>query len=382
LYSVNPDIFQHDELIHFKSHERSDNSASVNEEPEMDCNESEPSAIIPQNDDLQKMPQQIKPVLEVLQSGTKRKLYECDTDSDVDNIDLTLNDESTASFPDLHEEIFLSANDRFQELSSDDVNEGDFVLIKQRENLMANRKANTTIQSEAREILANIIEKCDEERVQKHFRIPLNKSTERVAEYTGVGYSTIKKIRKEHKIRKENSLDRLLKSPGKKRRIMSRNMLHVDDFNKCVIDRISINFNNDSESDAEGSDIENGSSSSEESICIPLQKQVKNVFREGRQYTAKVQQQFLEQFPNSKLTYRDTIYHLINKFRETGSVQDAARSGSPHPPVLTEDKLLDISDRMLKSPTKSLRKLAQQTNILYTSAHKAVKQELNLYPYK
>lgn len=100
---------------------------------------------------------------------------------------------------------------------------------------MANRKANTTIHSEAREIIANIIEKCDEERVQKHLRIPLNKSTERAAEYTGVGYSTIKKIRKEHKIRKENSPDRLLKSPGKKRRIISRNILHVDDFDKCVI---------------------------------------------------------------------------------------------------------------------------------------------------
>ncbi|KAJ4431058.1 hypothetical protein ANN_19651 [Periplaneta americana] len=100
---------------------------------------------------------------------------------------------------------------------------------------VANRKANTTIHSEAREIIANIIEKCDEERVQKHLRIPLNTSTERAAEYTGVGYSIIKKIRKEHKIRKENSLDRLLKSPGKKRLIISRNILHVDDFDKCVI---------------------------------------------------------------------------------------------------------------------------------------------------
>ncbi|KAJ4439309.1 hypothetical protein ANN_07431 [Periplaneta americana] len=100
---------------------------------------------------------------------------------------------------------------------------------------VANRKANTTIHSEAREIIANIIEKCDEERVQKHLRIPLNTSTERAAEYTGVGYSIIKKIRKEHKIRKENSPDRLLKSPGKKRLIISRNILHVDDFDKCVI---------------------------------------------------------------------------------------------------------------------------------------------------
>ena len=37
---------------------------------------------------------------------------------------------------------------------------------------------------------------------------------------------------------------------------------------------------------------------------------------------------------------------------------------------------------MLKNPNKSLRKLAQQTNISYFMAHKAVKKELNLYPYK
>lgn len=107
---------------------------------------------------------------------------------------------------------------------------------------------------------------------------------------------------------------------------------------------------------------------------------VEYVFRDGCRYTQNVRQKFTEQFPNCKLPCPDTVYDLIKKFREFGSVHDAARSGRPS--ILTEEKLLDISDRMLQSPTKSLRKLGQQTNISVATAHKAVKQHLCLYPYK
>ena len=107
---------------------------------------------------------------------------------------------------------------------------------------------------------------------------------------------------------------------------------------------------------------------------------VQNVFFERGNYTVKVKQLFAENFPNSKLPHRDTVRDLINKFLETGSVHDAARSGRPT--VLTEQKLEDISDMMLKSPTKSIGKLAQQSGISYGSAYKAVRNELNLYPYK
>jgi hypothetical protein len=42
---------------------------------------------------------------------------------------------------------------------------------------MATRKTNTTIQCEGREIIANIIEKCDEEKAQMQFLLPLSKAT-------------------------------------------------------------------------------------------------------------------------------------------------------------------------------------------------------------
>ena len=43
---------------------------------------------------------------------------------------------------------------------------------------------------------------------------------------------------------------------------------------------------------------------------------------------------------------------------------------------------MDISDSMLQSPSKSLRKLAQQHDIGLATAHKAVRRELKLFPYK
>jgi transposase len=70
------------------------------------------------------------------------------------------------------------------------------------------------------------------------------------------------------------------------------------------------------------------------------------------------------------------VWQLFQKFQETGSVSDATRSGRPS--ILTEKKLLDISDRMLHSPKKSIRKLSQQVGFSYGTAQKALK---NSYAY-
>jgi hypothetical protein len=42
---------------------------------------------------------------------------------------------------------------------------------------------------------------------------------------------------------------------------------------------------------------------------------------------------------------------------------------------------MDISDSMLWSPSKSLRKLAQEKDIALATAHKAVRGKLKLFPY-
>jgi hypothetical protein len=93
---------------------------------------------------------------------------------------------------------------------------------------------------------------------------------------------------------------------------------------------------------------------------------VEDVFRCGGEYTQDVQR-FKAQFPET-----NAVQQLIQKFKETGSVRDATRSGRPS--ILTEKKVLDISDH--------IRKLSQQVGVSYGMAHTALKKRLCLHPYK
>jgi transposase len=72
---------------------------------------------------------------------------------------------------------------------------------------------------------------------------------------------------------------------------------------------------------------------------------VEYVLREGNRYTDVVQEQFAEKFPETPVPHRNAFRRLIDKFRETGSVLDAERSGRPS--KLNDEKLMDISDTML-----------------------------------
>jgi hypothetical protein len=94
---------------------------------------------------------------------------------------------------------------------------------------------NVTIHREGMEIIANVIEKCDEESRQKRLLLPINKATERAAMYTRKSWSSILRIRRKHKERNATNLTQLLKSPGKKRGKRSCNVVFLDDFDKCVI---------------------------------------------------------------------------------------------------------------------------------------------------
>ena len=111
--------------------------------------------------------------------------------------------------------------------------------------------------------------------------------------------------------------------------------------------------------------------------CVWL---VEHIFQKGNRYTDVVQQCFAEKFPDKPVPHHNAVCNLVNKFRETGSVYDAKCCGRPA--KLSEEKLLDICDNMLQSPSKSLQKLAQQHDIGLATAHKAVRRQLKLFPYK
>jgi transposase len=65
-------------------------------------------------------------------------------------------------------------------------------------------------------------------------------------------------------------------------------------------------------------------------------------FREGNRYTDLVLEQFVEKFPDTPVPHSNAVRRLIEKFRETGSVLDAERSGRLS--KLNDKKFMDISD--------------------------------------
>ncbi|PSN44757.1 hypothetical protein C0J52_10733, partial [Blattella germanica] len=88
---------------------------------------------------------------------------------------------------------------------------------------------------------------------------------------------------------------------------------------------------------------------------------------------------FGTQFPDVGLPNRDTVRRLVNRFRETGSVLDKKPKVTKR--VLTEEKIHQIGERLEHMPTKSLRRLAQETGVSKVSALRTTKL-LGLKPYR
>jgi hypothetical protein len=93
-----------------------------------------------------------------------------------------------------------------------------------------------------------------------------------------------------------------------------------------------------------------------------------------------VQEQFAERFTETSVPHRNAVRTLIVKFRATGSVLIAERI--PRPSKFNDKKLMDIPGSMLRSPSESLRNLAQEKDIGLATEHKAVREKLNLFPGK
>ena len=53
------------------------------------------------------------------------------------------------------------------------------------------------------------------------------------------------------------------------------------------------------------------------------------VFLNEGKYTEEVQEKFARRFPKAQLPHRNTVRNLIARFRKTGDVGDACRTGRP-----------------------------------------------------
>ncbi|CAF0972421.1 unnamed protein product [Rotaria sp. Silwood1] len=89
---------------------------------------------------------------------------------------------------------------------------------------------------------------------------------------------------------------------------------------------------------------------------------------------------FKHEFPDDKIPARQTIYRLAKKFDETGSVEDAPRSGRPTS-INTEENIELASESFLLNPKTSQRRAVRDLHISRSSLQRIMK-DLNLKPYK
>ncbi|CAF4924080.1 unnamed protein product, partial [Rotaria sp. Silwood2] len=93
-----------------------------------------------------------------------------------------------------------------------------------------------------------------------------------------------------------------------------------------------------------------------------------------------VNEAFQDEYPDDEIPARQTIYRLATKFDETGSVEDAPRSGRPTS-ITTEENMQLVSESYTLNPQKSQRHAAHDLDISRSSVRRIMK-ELNLKPYK
>lgn len=88
-----------------------------------------------------------------------------------------------------------------------------------------------------------------------------------------------------------------------------------------------------------------------------------------------------QKFPLAPHPTNATILRLVRKFRNKGNINDIVRARY-RPSVLTEEKIVEIYGHIIENPQISVRKIAQQVDVSRSTAHKALRQHLQLRPYK
>ena len=97
------------------------------------------------------------------------------------------------------------------------------------------------------------------------------------------------------------------------------------------------------------------------------------MYSHGRKYSKEVQNIFKEKFGEEQLPDRHCVVALMKKFEQTGSVQDRPRSGCPS--VTNNEALQNVTNKLDRSPHKSLRRLSQEVGMSLTSTYRAVKKQ-------
>lgn len=91
----------------------------------------------------------------------------------------------------------------------------------------------------------------------------------------------------------------------------------------------------------------------------------------------ETERRFNERFPDHP-TSRTYIRQLVNKFRTTGSINDAKRTGRPS---MTEEQQLNVLCEFIENPSHSKRSASQVCEVPPSSVLKTLKKN-KIHPYK
>ena len=91
------------------------------------------------------------------------------------------------------------------------------------------------------------------------------------------------------------------------------------------------------------------------------------VYSHGGKYSKEVQNIIKEKFGEECLPDRHCVVALIKKFEQTVRVQDQPRSGRPS--VINNEALQNVTNKLDRSPHKSLRRLLQEVGMSLMSIY-------------
>lgn len=89
---------------------------------------------------------------------------------------------------------------------------------------------------------------------------------------------------------------------------------------------------------------------------------------------------FAEKFPNSQVPRRETVYRLIKRFEQNGTVNDTKRSGRPRS-VRTAQNVQMVAESFVETPARSVRKACHELEISRSSLQRIMK-ELGMHVYR
>lgn len=89
---------------------------------------------------------------------------------------------------------------------------------------------------------------------------------------------------------------------------------------------------------------------------------------------------FNDKYPNRNPITKSTVSRINKKFRHTGNVKDAARSGRPKI-AMDDNKALNVLISLEQNPHLSTKILGRENNVSHMAVHRLLKTE-KFHPYK